>query len=119
MHDGIRKIVEALEMDELARGRLVELLRKVQGDRSQADFAKELKVSTGAYQNWLAGRIPSTNNMEKIAKAAGMSIQELHSAINGEPVAQTFKTANEVLQIALQLDNEQLRRLAKLLIDHI
>ena len=119
MHDGILTIIEFLEMDELARQRLIELLMRVQGDRSQRIFAKELGVSTGALQNWLLGRVPSSENLEKIAAAAGMSIQELFNQINGESPAYSPQVAEEVLEVALQLNDEQRRRLIKLLVDNI
>lgn len=119
MHDGILTIIESLEMDELARRRLIELLIRVQGDRSQRIFARDLGVSPGALQNWLLGRVPSSENLERIAAVAGMSIQELFNQINGESPVYTPQTAQEVLEIALHLNDEQRRLLIKLLVDNI
>lgn len=119
MHDGICNITELLAMDEAARQRLVELVKRIQGDRSQRKFASDLGVSTGALQNWLQGRVPSSENLENLATAAGMTIEELLNEIRGETVAYTPRVAEDVLQIALQLDDEQRRRLIKLLVDNI
>lgn len=106
-------------MDEAGRRRLAELVKRLQGDRSQRKFASDLGVSPGALQNWLQGRVPSSENLENLAIAAGMTIEELLNEIRGETTAYTPKVAEDVLQVALQLDNEERRRLVKLLIDNI
>jgi transcriptional regulator with XRE-family HTH domain len=119
MHDGMWLILELLAMDDEARRRLINLIVKVKGDRSQRQFALDLDVSLGAVQNWLQGRVPSSENLEKIATSAGMTIEELFQEIRGEEAGYTPHLAEDVLQIALQLDNEQRRRLIKLLVDYI
>ena len=119
MHDGIWLIIYGLLMDDAARGRLKELLLRVQGDRSQRDFAADLGVTPGALQNWLRGRVPSSENLERIAIAAGLTIEGLYNEINGGSAVYVPRVAEDVLQIALQLDREQRRRLVKMIIDHI
>ncbi|MBN3948382.1 MAG: helix-turn-helix domain-containing protein [Nostoc sp. NMS7] len=119
MDDGIWLTIVTLQMDDLAKQRLIDLLVRVQGDRSQREFARDLEITPGALQNWLLGRVPSSDNLQKIATAAGMTIEQLFSELKGESSVYVPKVAEDVLQIALQLNNEQRRRLIKLLIDTI
>lgn len=110
-----------IAMDSAAKKRLAQILIRVQGDRSMRQFAMDLGVSLGTVQNWLQGSgFPSADNLGKIATAAGMSIEELFNEVRGqEKTPYTPKMAEDVLQVALLLDDEQRRRLIKLLVDHI
>ncbi|WP_099067897.1 helix-turn-helix transcriptional regulator [Nostoc linckia] len=112
--------IELLAMDDDAKRRLAQILARAQGVRSQRQLAMDLGVALGTVQNWLQGQgFPSSENLEKIAVAAGMSIEELFNQIKGENVSYSPKVAEDVLTIALQLDVEQRRRLIKLLVDNI
>ena len=108
-----------LAMDQGARQRLVELIERVKGDRDQRKFAKDVGVSLGAVQGWLKGKIPRSESLQKIAVAAGLTVDELFFEIKGEGAARTPKVAEEVLQSALQLDEEEQRRLIKLLVNRV
>ena len=114
----LASIVELL-MDVEARRRLKKLIERIKGDRSQRQFALDVGVSLGAVQNWLQGRVPQPENLEKVAIAAGLTIEELLVEVRGEGATYTPRVAEDVLQIALQLDSEQRRRLIKLLVDNI
>lgn len=108
------------EMDDEARKRLARILTKVQGDRSVRQFAFDLGVALGTMQNWLQGSgLPSAKNLEKIATAAGMTVEELFDELNGKRTVFEPKRAEDVLQIALRLTDEERRRLIKLLVDVI
>lgn len=107
-------------MDEGARRRLAEILKNVQGDRSVRQFALDLGVALGTVQNWLQGAgLPSLENLEKIAVAAGISVEELFAELRGEKTSPAPRKAEDVLQVAMQLDDEERRRLIKLLVDAI
>jgi transcriptional regulator with XRE-family HTH domain len=115
----LQEILFLVMVDDGARERLMELIKKVKGDRDQRKFAKDTGVSLGAVQGWLKGKIPRSDNLQKIAIAAGMSVDELLAEVRGEGVARTPKVAEEVLQAALQLDEEEQRRLIKLLVNRV
>jgi transcriptional regulator with XRE-family HTH domain len=106
-------------MDDRQRQKLVDLIVEIKGDRSQSRFARDLGVSLGAVQGWLAGGLPSVDNLEKIAVAAGMTLEELIVHIWGANLKHAPKVAEDVLQNAVLLDVEQRRRLIHLLIDTI
>jgi transcriptional regulator with XRE-family HTH domain len=107
-------------MEVGAKQRLAQILARVQGDRSVRQFALDLDVALGTMQNWLQGAgLPNAKNLEKIAVAAGMTIEELFAELRGETKTPSPKKAEDVLQIALLLDNEQRRRLIKLLVDNV
>lgn len=116
----MRQIFHVL-MDEVeAKKRLARILAKVQGDRSQRQFAIDLGVGLATVQNWLSGQtFPSGKNLEKIAVAAGVNIEELFNQIKGNEAIYTPKVAEDVFQLALQLDDNERRRLIKLLVDVI
>ncbi|WP_414755604.1 helix-turn-helix domain-containing protein [Anabaena sp. CCY 9910] len=112
--------IKHLAMDDGAKKRLAEMLVEVQGDRSVRQFAMDLGVALGTVQNWLQGAgFPSARNLEKIATASGTTIEELFAKLRGQEAIYTPKVAEDVLRIALQLNDEQRRRLIKLLVDSI
>lgn len=113
------KILLLVMVDDGARERLVKLIQEVKGDRSERKFAEDLGVSFGAVQGWLKGKIPRSDNLQKIAVAAGMSVDEFLAEVRGEGAARTPKVAEEVLQVALQLDKDEQRRLIKLLVNRV
>ncbi|HYX15074.1 MAG TPA: helix-turn-helix transcriptional regulator, partial [Nostoc sp.] len=84
--------IRQILMDEQARKRLAEIVIQARGERSQSQFAADLGVSLGAVQNWLKGQgMPSAKNLEKIATAAGMSLEELFTEINGGESEQVYR----------------------------
>lgn len=108
-------------MDDESKRRLARILARARGDRSVRQFALDLGVALGTAQNWLQGStFPSSRNLEKIAIATGMKIEELFKELRGENVDTSEpKVAENVLQIALRLNSEEQRRLIKLLVDAI
>lgn len=115
-------LIRRVLMDRFARQRLREVLKRVQGDRSVRQFAIDLDVALGTMQNWLQGTgLPSTRNLEKIARSAGMSVQELHDELVGNKnTPPEPKSPRDVFQVAVRnLDDEGLRELIKLLVEAI
>ncbi|MBD2437393.1 helix-turn-helix transcriptional regulator [Nostoc sp. FACHB-110] len=107
-------------MDAAAKGRLTTLISDLQGQRSLRNFARDLGVSLKTVQNWLEGdNLPSTRNLQKIAIAANMNVEQLYAYLNGQQIKYVPKVAEDVLRLALQLNDDERRRLAKLLIDNI
>ncbi|WP_414755605.1 helix-turn-helix domain-containing protein [Anabaena sp. CCY 9910] len=108
-------------MSDLFRDRFVEVVAKAKGDRSQAEFAHYLGVSSSAVQKWLAGNgFPSSENLEKIAKAAGFSgVDEMTRYLRGEEFSEDEdrpKIAEEIFPLANHLDKEQRKRLIEMLL---
>lgn len=114
--------IRQILMEEGSRERLAKIVSIAKGERSQSQFAMDLGVSLGAIQNWLKGQgMPSAKNLEKIATAAGMSLEELFSEISGGESKEVYspKVAEDVLQIAKKLDKQQRARLVRLLFDDL
>jgi transcriptional regulator with XRE-family HTH domain len=109
-------------MDDEAKKRLKEILEEVKAGRSQRQLAHDLGVSLGTVQNWLAGdSFPSSEKLEKIATAVGMTIEQLFVRLMGEDALKPTepKVAEDVLVQAKMLDKAQKVRLLKLLIDEL
>jgi transcriptional regulator with XRE-family HTH domain len=112
-------------LDDLMSGenreRLIEIITRAKGDRSQGELAAELGVSSSAVQKWLSGAgFPSSDNLEKIAKAAGLSgLDALRAYLRGVEGDQKehSKVAEEILPIVQQMDKEERKRLMKMMID--
>lgn len=109
------EIFEQALMNEQFKERFIEIVSKAKGDRSQAQFAHEIGVSSAAVQKWLSGGgFPSSENLEKIAKAAGLSgIDALRNYLKGETgeaQSDAPKAAEEVLPLVQKLDKEQRKR---------
>ncbi len=116
------EIYGLLVMDEESRKRLAEILQKAKGERTLRQYAKDLEVSLGAVQNWISGKIfPSSEMLEKIAKSAGISLEEFFVQIRGESVKsfERPQKAEELLSLAQYLDKEQRIRLIKMLVDDV
>lgn len=61
-----------------SRERLAKIVRNTRGEQTQRAYAKKLNVSYAAIQDWeKAKTIPGTDNLEKIARSAGLTLQEL------------------------------------------
>ncbi len=104
------------------RERLIEVITRAKGDRSQSEFAAELGVSSSAVQKWLSGSgFPSSDNLEKIALAAGLSgldaLRAYLRGAEGEFVKEHPKVAEEILPIIEQMNKEERKRLMKMMID--
>ncbi|MCC5636371.1 helix-turn-helix domain-containing protein [Nostoc sp. CHAB 5844] len=116
------EILEQVLMNRQFGERFREILNRAKGDRSQSELAKLLGVSSSAVQKWLSGNgFPSSDNLEKIAKAAGLSgVDALRNYLKGEEgVAQGDAplSAEEAFISVRGLSKEERKRLIKLLVD--
>ena len=69
---------------QLQKDRLSKLLKKTRGAISQREFSKRIGISLAALQGWEDARaLPSTENLEKIAIACGMTFVDLSEYLNG------------------------------------
>ncbi|MEH1786536.1 MAG: helix-turn-helix transcriptional regulator [Nostoc sp.] len=114
---------QALMSSEHFGERFQEIVNRAKGDRSQGDFARELGVSPSAVQKWVSGNgFPSSENLEKIAKAAGLSgVDALRAYLKGEPAPSESspKSAEEVLLITKHLSKEERKRLINLMLEDL
>lgn len=102
--------------------RFQEIVSRAKGDRSQSEFARELGVSSSTVQKWLAGDgFPSSDNLEKIAKAAGLSgVDALRNYLKGEAASsKSVMSAEEILLLAKGLSKKQRKRLIELLLEDL
>ncbi|NDJ20923.1 helix-turn-helix domain-containing protein [Nostoc sp. B(2019)] len=103
--------------------RFREIVNRAKGDRSQTEFARELGVSSSAVQKWLAGNgFPSSENMDKIAKKAGLSgIDSLRSYLKGEAASSSTDALSpeEIFLLSKKLNKEQRKRLIQLMLEDL
>ncbi|MEH1808531.1 helix-turn-helix transcriptional regulator [Nostoc sp.] len=104
--------------------RFREIVKRAMGDRSQTAFARELGVSSSTVQKWMAGNgYPSSENMDKIAKKAGLSGDALRSYLRGEEIAsdsgETARSPEEIFLLAKRLTKEQRKRLINLMLEDL
>jgi transcriptional regulator with XRE-family HTH domain len=87
-------------MDALAKDKLAKLVKELRKDLSQKEFAKALGVTYSAIQSWENAEVtPGAENLMRIAKAAGYSLEELISYLNGKPVESPTNVEKLVAQI--------------------
>ncbi|MEH1790349.1 MAG: helix-turn-helix transcriptional regulator [Nostoc sp.] len=117
------EIFEQVLMSDQFGERFREIVKRAMGDRSQSEFARELGVSSSAVQKWLAGNgYPSSDNMDKIAKAADLSGDALRGYLKGEEVASNCDehiSPEEIFLLAKKLTKEQRKRLINLMLEDL
>lgn len=101
--------------------RLAEIIfeARSRGKRSQAQFARDIGVSTNTLRNWeLADSEPTVDNLKAIADATGRNLIQLVTEITGiEPEALPEpKKAEDVMAIASKLDKPEQFRLIQFLV---
>lgn len=119
------EIFEQVLMSDQFGERFQEIVKRAIGDRSQSAFARDLGVSSSAVQKWLAGNgFPSSDNLEKLAIAAGLSgVDALRSYLRGEEVKsdsddQSISPEEMFLQ-SKKMTKKQRKRLINLMIEDL
>ncbi|MCC5618830.1 helix-turn-helix domain-containing protein [Nostoc sp. CHAB 5836] len=109
-------------MSEQFGERFREIVDRAKGDRSQSALARELGVSSSTVQKWLSGNgFPSSENMDKIAKKAGLSgIDALRSYLKGEAESSAdTMSPEEIFLLSKKLSKEQRKRLIELVLEDL
>jgi transcriptional regulator with XRE-family HTH domain len=87
-------------MDVGAKEKLAKLVKELRNDTSQKEFAKSLGVTYSAIQSWENAEVtPSSENLIRISKAAGYSLEELLSYLDGKPIETPTNVERLVAQI--------------------
>ncbi|MEH2152072.1 helix-turn-helix domain-containing protein [Nostoc sp.] len=105
-------------MDEQAKQRTAEIVRRIKGRRTLAQFAKALGVSPGTIRNWEdCVSSPGLDGLIAIATDSKQPLVELLAEILGEDLfkRQEPKVAEEVLLQANLLNKKERLRLIELL----
>ncbi|MEH1821508.1 MAG: helix-turn-helix transcriptional regulator [Nostoc sp.] len=119
------EIFEQVLMSDQFEERFQEIVKRAMGDRSQSSLARELGVSSSTVQKWLSGNgHPSSENMAKIAKKAGLSgVDALLSYLKGEEVANDSGeqpiSPEEIFLLAKRLTKGQRKRLINLMLEDL
>ena len=110
-----------LFMTDQVRARLSEILKTAMGDRTQRSFAKDLGVSHVALRSWIECEgFPVQGNLEKIAGALGMGLEEFLQELRGDHLADISpKKAEDLLAMANNLSDAEAFRLATLLFERV
>ncbi|MFN6572348.1 helix-turn-helix transcriptional regulator [Dendronalium sp. ChiSLP03b] len=109
-------------MDEQAKQRIAEIVTRVKGRRTQAQFAKALGVSPGTVRNWEdCISSPGLDGLTAIAEDSKQPLIELLAEILGEELFKRPqpKVAEEVLLQANLLNKKQRLRLIQLLVEDL
>ena len=113
---------QALMSDQFAE-RFKEIVNRAKGDRSQSALARELGVSSSTVQKWLSGNgHPSSENMAKIAKKAGLSGSDaLLNYLKGQPESSGADTISpqEIFLLTKKLSKVQRKRLIELILEDL
>ena len=67
----------------------------LRGDRSKAEFAREIGVSAPLYQNYENGRVPAADKLSLISQKTGKSVDWLLGHTDATPVAIAAAEAKE------------------------
>ena len=97
--------------------RLVNLVRELRGDLSQRQFAKKLDVSDSSVYFWEAGMAwPGTQNLKKLAKMKGWTLDELQAYLEGEVPVRTL-TVQQLLAEVRSLPFSEAAQVAKVALE--
>lgn len=91
-------------MDSNAKRRLSELIKNLRGDLTQKEFAHILGVTYGAIQGWENEEVnnPSSVNLAKIARHAGLTVEQLTARLDGRSESEIKNDINP-LYVVTQL----------------
>jgi len=73
-------------VNEAERLRLAAIVRRCRGSQSQDSFAQEIGVGQSTVAEWEKGRIPSLENLERIALRIGLTPERLLAEIYERPM---------------------------------
>jgi transcriptional regulator with XRE-family HTH domain len=77
-----------LVVNATSKQRLANLVKELRGERSQRSFAKLLRVSNQAVQNWEKEKTwPDEENLQRLAQLKGWTLKQLQAYLAGEPQA--------------------------------
>lgn len=97
--------------------RLSNLVRELRGDLSQRQFAKKLGVSDSSVCFWEAGTAwPGTQNLKKLAKMKGWTLDELQAHLEGE-VPRRSLTVQQLLAEVRSLPFSEAAQVAKVALE--
>ena len=96
-----------LVVDATSKQRLANLVKELRGERSQRSFAKLLRVSNQAVQNWEKEKTwPDEENLQSLAEMKGWTQKQLQAYLAGEPQADEgviWADMGEILDRALNI----------------
>lgn len=106
-------------MDAHKKEKLALFIKKTRGNISQRQFAKKVGVSFYAVNQWEAGASsPSSENMQKLAQACGLTVDEIYKEVGEEipeKMPEEYKQAEDVFFLARQLSLVEQAKLIELL----
>lgn len=105
-----------------SRQRLSETVARLRGDRSMRQFAKDVGVSFPAARSWEEGEsFPNLDNLEKIAKLDGKTLEEFLEYLRGDEwiAPELINKAEDALNFLDHLPRSEKARLAQLLIGEV
>jgi transcriptional regulator with XRE-family HTH domain len=84
-----RFTVEVVALDEDARQRLSDAVKKLRGDRTQRSFADSIEIGQSTLAGWesCTGGTPSLDNLEKLAKLRNEYPEEFIAYLYGREIS--------------------------------
>jgi len=99
-------------VNEAERLRLAAIVRRCRGSQSQESFAHDVGVSQSAVAEWERGRIPSLENLERIALRIGLTPERLLAEVYDRPIEAIPSLLDQVKAASPTLKAQILRLLA-------
>jgi len=97
-----------LVVNATSKQRLANLVKELRGERSQRSFAKLLRVSNQAVQNWEKEKTwPDEENLQRLAQLKGWTLKQLQAYLAGEPQAEEGVICADMSEISERTLNIQ------------
>ena len=110
-------------MNEEERQNLAAILKNLQANLTQRQFAKILGISAFAMRSWIeCEAVPTRENLEKIADYMGITLDQLLGKLRAqETVASTpnYTKAEQLLPLVDHLPQAEMLKLARYLLDKL
>jgi transcriptional regulator with XRE-family HTH domain len=113
--------VKALStMTQESKERLSALIKRLRGALTQKEFAKRLGVTTGAIQAWENAEVtPGGNNLLRIAREAGYTLEDLMIYLEGENPALEPGEIEHLIRRIYTMPPKQLARIGRVVSDRL
>ena len=110
-------------MNEEERKKLAAILKNLQANLSQRQFAKIFGISSFAMRSWIeCEAVPTRENLEKIAEYMGITLDQLLGKLRDRETAAStpnYTKAEQLLPLVGQLPPAEIFKLTRYLLDKL
>ena len=110
-------------MNEEERKKLAAILKNLQANLTQRQFAKIFGISSFAMRSWIeCEAVPTRENLEKIAEYMGITLDQLLGKLRDRETAAStpnYTKAEQLLPLVDQLPSAEMFKLTRYLLDKL